>query len=197
MPGPVRSVVETVLTLAVAVGIAIFAQAFVVKPYRVPTGSMLPTLKPGDRVLADRLSIRFSKPHRGEIVVFHPPSCRPPFAGQDNVCTVSDPTRRDGASSTTFIKRVIGLPGDILFARRGHVFVQPPGKKAFRLSEPYTHGAPTADLGRIRIPSGQYFMMGDNRTNSDDSRMWGTEPGDDIIGVARARYWPLARIGIL
>jgi signal peptidase I len=76
LPPPLRAIAEIVLTLVVAAAIAFFAQAYIVKPYRVPTGSMIPTLQPGDRVIADRLSLDFGDPARGEIVVFHPPICQ-------------------------------------------------------------------------------------------------------------------------
>ncbi len=196
LTGPVRAVVETIVTLAIALAIAYLGQAFVIKPYRVPSGSMLPTLEPGDRVLADRISLRFTTPHRYQIVVFHPPSCRPAF-NNDGVCTTTDRSKRTGYSSTTFIKRVIGIPGDTVTTRRGHVWVKRPGGPAFPLHEPYLQGALTTEprLGTVHVPKGYYLLLGDNRTNSDDSRTWGLEPGSEIIGIARARYWPLDRIG--
>ena len=193
--GPTRAIVETVLTLVVALAIAYLAQAFLIKPYRVPSGSMEPTLLPGDRVLADRISLRFETPHRFQIVVFHPPHCK----GDPNPadpCAVPTLSQRDGNADTTFIKRVIGLPGDTLFGRDGHVWLIPSGSKRARpLHEPYLHGVPTEQLGRIRVPQGYYFLMGDNRGDSDDSRKWGPEKASNIIGIARARYWPVSRIG--
>jgi signal peptidase I len=196
LPRPLRAVAEIVLTLAIAAGIAYFAQAYVVKPYRVPTGSMIPTLQPGDRVIADRISLDFSDPTRGQIVVFHPPICR----GDNNAsgaCTTSDLSLRTGSSSVTFIKRVIGLPGETIWGRDGSVWVQDPGGTPMRLKEPYLKGRSTPRFGKTVIPAKCYFMMGDNRASSDDSRTWGCEPRGDIIGVARVRYWPLSRLGIL
>jgi signal peptidase I len=196
LPAPIRSAVEIALTLVMAILIAYLVQAFVVKPYRVPSASMSPTLKPGDRLIADRLSLEFRDPARGEIVVFHPPNC---VAGQssEGVCTTTDRTRRVGASSETFVKRVIGLPGELIWAKSGHVWVKAAGKRAIRLPETYLHGVRTAPFAKTLIPAGCYFMMGDNRGNSDDSRMWGCEPRPDILGIARIRYWPLDHIGIL
>jgi len=196
LPAPVRAVAEILLTLAIAAGIAYLAQAYVVKPYRVPTGSMIPTLEPGDRVIADRLSLDFGDPTRGEIVVFHPPIC----SGSNNAsgaCTTPNLSLRVGASSVTFIKRVIGLPGETIWAKGGHIWIQDPGGKPQRLSEPYLHGRATPRFEKTVIPSNCYFMMGDNRLSSDDSRTWGCEPRGDILGVARVRYWPLSRLGIL
>ncbi|HEY0386904.1 MAG TPA: signal peptidase I [Gaiellales bacterium] len=196
LPAPLRAAVEIVLTLAIAAGIAYLAQAYVVKPYRVPTGSMIPTLKPGDRVIADRISLDFSDPSRGEIVVFHPPVC----SGANNVsgaCTTPNLSLRTGASTVTFIKRVIGLPGETIWAKNNHVWVQDRGGQPVRLNEPYLHGGVTPRFPKTVIPSRCYFMMGDNRQSSDDSRTWGCEPRGDILGVARVRYWPLGRLGLL
>ena len=198
LPAPVRAVGETLVTLLVAVVIAYLAQAFVIKPYRVPSGSMIATLLPGDRVLADRISLRFKDPERYQIVVFHPPSCRAPFNGADGVCTSSRLDHRNGTADDTFIKRVIGLPGETLFTDpQNRVWARAPGERAHMLDEPYLNGAQTLNLDRVKVPEGYYFLMGDNRSNSADSRVWGPEPDDEILGIARARYWPLDRLGLL
>jgi signal peptidase I len=197
LPKPVRTALETVVTLIVALGIAWLGQAYVVKPYKVPTPSMVPTLEPGDRVLADRLTLDFESPSRGEIIVFHPPHCVPGHNDSTGVCTTTDLKLRDGLANTTFVKRLIGLPGETVWAKNGHVFVKDKGKPPVELSEPYTHGQPTDDLPRQTIPAGFYLMLGDNRGVSEDSRTWGLEPRDGLIGIARLRYWPLGRIGLL
>ena len=139
MPKGVRTVLETAVTLAVALAIAWLAQAFVIKPYRVPTPSMVPTLLPGDRVLADRLTLDFGSPHRFQIVVFHPPHCTVPHSDGMGVCTSPDLELRDGLSGTTFIKRVIGLPGETVWSQDGKIWVQDPGKPKFSLDEPYVN----------------------------------------------------------
>jgi signal peptidase I len=199
LPSPWRAIVETVLTLAIAAAIAWTAQAFVVKPYTVPTGSMEPTLMPGDYVLADRISLDFENPGRYQIVVFHPPHCTAGHNASQGVCDTPDLKYRDGSAGTTFIKRVIGLPGDTVYPQGGHLWVKPAGGgKAFALHEPYVeHGQELAGLPlhRMTIPKGYYLLLGDNRALSDDSRGWGLEPRGEIIGVARVRYWPLSRIG--
>jgi signal peptidase I len=196
LPPPLRSAAEIALTLVMAIVIAYLAQAFVVKPYVVPSVSMSPTLKKGDRLIADRLSLEFRDPGRGEIVVFHPPTC---VTGENfqGVCTTTDRTRRVGSSSQTFVKRVVGLPGELIWATGGHVWVKAAGSKPVELPEPYLHSTRTANFRRTLIPAGYYFMMGDNRGNSDDSRKWGCEPRSDMVGIARVRYWPLDRVGIL
>jgi len=197
LPKPVRTVLETAITLIVALAIAWLGQAFVVKPYRVPTPSMTPTLEPGDRVIADRISLDFEDPSRGQIIVFHPPHCKSGHNDSTGVCTTTQLDMRDGTADTTFVKRVIGLPGETVWARNGHVWIKDKGKKAFELHEPYTHGKATNDLPRQIIPSGDYLLLGDNRAVSEDSRVWGVEPRSGMIGIARVRYWPISRIGLL
>jgi signal peptidase I len=196
LPAPLRAVIEIVLTLAVAAGIAYLAQAYVVKPYRVPTGSMEPTLMPGDRVIADRVSLDFGNPSRGQIVVFHPPICQGNH-DTEGACSTTDRSLRTGPSPETFIKRVIGLPGETVWAKGGSIWIKPPTGRARRLDEPYLHGRRTKPFARTLLPAGCYFMMGDNRNRSDDSRMWGCEPRSWMIGIARVRYWPAGRAGLL
>lgn len=201
LPKPLRTVVETVLTLAVALAIAWLAQAFVIKPYQVPTPSMVPTLQIGDRVLADRLTFDFESPHRFQIVVFHPPSCSAHHViDGSGVCNTTNRADRTGLAGTTYIKRVIGLPNETVWFAGGKVWVKDPGKAAVSLNEPYVfEHNPVAGLAlhRTYIPAGYYLMLGDNRVVSEDSRSWGLEPRAGILGVARARYWPLGRIGAL
>ena len=201
LPSPWRAVVETALTLAIAAAVAWGAQAFVIKPYTVPSASMEPTLEPHDYVLADRISLDFTNPKRYQIVVFHPPHCTAGHNGDDDVCATPDLRYRDGAAGTTFIKRVIGLPGETVWGQGGKVWVKPAnGGPAFALHEPYVLGGRELaglPLQRTHIPPGYYMLLGDNRAISDDSRGWGLEPRGDILGVARVRYWPLSRIGTL
>ena len=193
------SLLELVLIVAVALGLALAIQAVLVKPYRIPSESMVPTLQVGQRVLVNRIGARFSDPGVGDIVVFHPPAgaersneCGggPPPAGQ--VC--AQPTR--DKADVNFIKRVVAGPGDRISVRDGHVVLN--GK---RQSEPFIEpcgGGEACDLPReIKVPAGMYFMMGDNRGSSDDSRFWGPVPRDWIIGQAFATYWPPKRIGLL
>src|SRR5689334_1534969 len=164
MPKGVRTVLETVITLAVALAIAWLAQAFVIKPYRVPTPSMVPTLEPGDRVLADRLSLDFGNPHRFQIVVFHPPHCSGGHSDGMGVGTTPELDLRDGLAGTTFIKRVIGLPGETVWSQGGKIWVQDPGKPKFSLDEPYVSNHQEIAgraLERTTIPKGYYLLMGD------------------------------------
>jgi signal peptidase I len=191
------SLIELVLIVAVALGLALGIQKFLIKPYRIPSESMVPTLKVGQRVLVNRIGHAFSKPSVGDVVVFHPPQgaesarCGVSHPRQE-VCPESVPIK----DSVNFIKRVVAGPGDRLKVIGGHVVLNGKLQK-----EPFT--APCDPGGgcnfprEITVPAGQYFMMGDNRGSSDDSRYWGPVPDDWIIGGAFATYWPPGRIGLL
>ena len=198
------SLVELVVIVAAALGLALAIQAFLVKPYRIPSGSMEPTLSIGQRILVDRIANNFSSPNVGDIVVFHPPAaygqgCENPNEGQNT-------EGRDGgracavawgkASSQTFVKRVVGVPGDRISIRDGHVFRDGVKEKDSYIAPCNASGScnfPTT----VTIPRGDYFMMGDNRGASDDSRFWGPIPKGWIIGQAFFTYWPPNRFGPL
>jgi signal peptidase I len=197
------SAVELVAIIVVAIGLAIGIQAFLVKPYRIPSGSMEPTLSINQRILVDRIGMHFSSPQIGDIMVFHPPadytSCTDPGEGESvagtahgRACDVQQ--RRE--STQTFVKRVVGLPGDRLQIRNGHVY-----RNGVREKDGYVvacDGNPTCDFpGTIVVPKGDYYMMGDNRPDSEDSRFWGPVPRAWLIGKAFLTYWPLDRIGLL
>lgn len=181
---------EYAVIAVAAVLIAFALQAYVVKPYRIPSESMVPTLLKGDRVLANRFIFHLREPRRGDIVVFRYPV----------------------DERLTFIKRVIGLPGDVVSLEAGSVLVNgnpvhepylaveggqpvptdPAGteggstmSRPWSLAKPYTVG------------EGEYFVMGDNRLNSEDSRVWGPLPEENIVGLAFFVYWPPGRIKTL
>ena len=176
-----RTIVEYVVLAVVAVAVALLIQAFLVKPYRIPSASMEDTLLIGDRVLVDRISWRFSQPERGDIVVFHPP-----FDGP------------------VLIKRIIGLPNDEISLRGGFVYIN--GRRLNEPyvrrvdgrqepSEPFSNGLPWSLQEPYKAPGGSYFVMGDNRSNSGDSREFGPIKRAQFVGRAFARYWPPGRIG--
>jgi signal peptidase I len=202
-----RSLVELAVILAIAIGLALAIQAFIVKPYRIPSGSMEPTLMKGQRVLVNRIGMDFSEPHVGEIAVFHPPveaeqqQCGPtPHAVKIGVEACSQPIPRE--SSVNFIKRIVAGPGDEIYAREGHVYRKAAGTSRFVAEhDPYIKACgASAECNfatPIKIPAGHWFMMGDNRGDSDDSRYWGPVPTAWIVGQAIATYWPPDRIGIL
>jgi signal peptidase I len=196
----VKSIIELLVTVAVAVGLALLIQAFIVKPYRIPSGSMEPTLSIGQRILANRLS---GNPGVGDIVVFHPPhgadfslpsQCGSQTEGYGHPQACDTPTQQE--SSQTFIKRVIGLPGDRLMIVNGHVYRNGVMEKA-PYAQPCNDSSFCIFRQTIVVPPGDYFMMGDNRGVSDDSRFWGPIPGNWIIGEAFFTYWPPDRIGFV
>jgi signal peptidase I len=189
LPAPWPTVIDWVVTIVVAVGAVLAIKAWVVNPYRIPSSSMEPTLhcaRPGsecearfsDRVLANRFIYHFRDPHRGEIVVFE----TPPEAER---C-------QNGAGGETFVKRIIGLPGETIQERRGMVFIN-----ARPLEEPYLLSSRRGDGSSksVILGSDEYFMMGDNRASSCDSREWGAVPRENLIGPVFAVYWPPQRIG--
>jgi signal peptidase I len=192
------SLLELVLIVAVALGLALGIQAFLVKPYKIPSGSMKPTLTEKQRVLVNRIGARFGDPEIGSVVVFHPPrgaeanQCGSGPPPPDQAC--GEPTAR--RADVNFIKRVVAGPGDRLAVRDGHVVLNGRLQK-----EPFTlpcEGGEACDLSQeITVPADHYFMMGDNRGSSDDSRFWGPVPREWIIGEAFATYWPPKRIGLL
>ncbi|HET9094910.1 MAG TPA: signal peptidase I [Solirubrobacteraceae bacterium] len=202
--GPVANIIELILTVGVAVGLALIIQAFLVKPYRIPSGSMIPTLAIGQRILVNRLD---THPALGDVVVFHPPTgavtgdgvCGDPAQGVNQngtphrqACDRNLPTE----SNQTFVKRVVGLPHDHLRIIDGYVWRN--GKKetgAYIQHCLASTGAACTFRRTIVVPSGEYYMMGDNRGDSLDSRYWGPEPQRWIIGVAFFTYWPINRIG--
>jgi signal peptidase I len=177
------------VTIAFAVGVVLVFQAEVAKPFRIPTPSMEPTLhcaRPvsgclatfSDRVIANRLAYRFREPRRGEIVVFE----TPPAAA------VHCPP------GGTFVKRIVGLPGETVTMTEGVVAIE-----GVRLDEAgYIHSRAQAGLqsGTWRVSRRHYFLLGDNRRASCDSRTWGAVPRNNLIGPVIATYWPPQRIEI-
>jgi signal peptidase I len=187
IPQPWRTIVDWFITVAVAVGFVLTFQAQVAKPYRIPTPSMEPTLhcaKPvafcqgrfSDRVIANRLAYRFGDPRRGQIVVFRAP----------------ETAQRCGPSGggSTFVKRIVGLPGELVSERDGVIHVN-----GDRLVEPYVDPSLRGyESGRWpRLAPDHYFVLGDNRIRSCDSRIWGAVPRGNLIGPVLLTYWPPGR----
>ena len=196
------------MIIAVALGLALAIQWLIVKPYRIPSGSMEPTLHVGQRVLVNRIGMDFSDPHVGEIAVFHPPvgaqqeECGPvPHVVKLGAQPCNQPVPKED-TSTNFIKRVVAGPGDEIYIREGHVFRKAKGTANFeREKDSYIRQCGSSQECNfptpIVVPPGHWFMMGDNRGESDDSRFWGPVPTGWVIGGAFATYWPPDRIGIL
>jgi signal peptidase I len=195
LPHGWRVAIDWVVTIAGAVAIVLAIKAWVVNPYRIPSSSMEPTLhcarpaqgceaSASDRVLANRFIYRFRDPERAEIVVFKTPKL----------------AKQECGSEGTFVKRLIGLPGDVWAERQGFIYIN--GRK---LNESYIRpnrrDTQTLSLSDIpprgtmtQIPKGMYLMMGDNRSSSCDSRRWGLVPRKNLIGPVFATYWPPSRI---
>lgn len=166
--GPVREIFESI---AIAVILAVVIRVFLFQFFVIPSGSMEPTLTEGDMIAANKIIYRFSEPKRGDIIVFKYPL---------------NPDR-------DFVKRLIGLPGEKVQIKNSTLYIN--GKK---VAEPYLpKGLKFQDYGPVTIPKDKYFMMGDNRNNSLDSRAWGEMPRENIIGKAAIIYWPVNRIRIL
>lgn len=176
-----RLIIEYVVIAAVAVLVAVLVQQYIVKPYRIPSESMEDTLMPGDRVFVNRFIYHFKSVARGNVVVFKSPG--------------------DG---TVLIKRVIGLPGNVVSLKGGSVYID--GKKLAEPyvrkqagipepSDPFDNGEPWDLQKPYKVPPNNYFMMGDNRTDSGDSREFGPVSKNALIGEAFFIYWPLNRIG--
>jgi signal peptidase I len=179
--GLVGTIIEYAVIIAVAVTVALVVEAYAVKPFIIPTPSMANTVRVGDRVLIDRLTYRFRAVHRGDVVVF------------------------TGHGPIPLLKRVVGVPGDRLSLAGGRLYVNDaPAPDSFvrvvgGQREPTLPGpdatAPWSLHRPFTVPAGAYFVMGDNRTDSDDSRYWGTVARDQILGHAFFIYWPLGQVG--
>lgn len=199
-----RAARDLVVTLVIAGGIAMAIQALVVKPYRIPSESMEPTLDVGQRVLVNRLSEHAgADPHRGDVVVFHPPASAeegdPRCGAADEGDGTPSPcsTAAGSPAKIAFVKRVVGAPGDRIALRDGYVV-----RNGRRVDEPYVRyrcgkGSGCEFPRAVTIPPGHWFMLGDNRGNSLDSRYWGAVPRSWIVGNAFATYWPPGRVGPL
>jgi signal peptidase I len=177
-PEPNRSVRNAVEWVAIVVGalaVALIVKTFLIQAFFIPSLSMYPTLDEGDRVLVNKLSYKLHDVHRGDLVVFERPPGQPASDIKD------------------LIKRVIGLPGDEIEAKNGKVYID--GK---RLDEPYlVDGMVTENLPDQKVPDGRVWVMGDNRTDSADSRVFGSIDEDTIVGRAFIRVWPIPDIGLL
>ena len=163
---------DVVKIICIAVVIVACVRLFIAQPFIVSGDSMVPTFKSNDYLIIDELSYLLHKPQRGDIIIFHYPL---------------DP-------STYFIKRLIGLPGDTVIVSNGSVFVQSGNLKERLLTEPYIRAEyPKIESGTTTLGADEYFVLGDNRNSSYDSRVWGPVPGRYIVGRVLVRIFPFSR----
>lgn len=167
MSSPKMSLWEIVQTIGIAFVLALIITTFIVQGFVIPTGSMETTIMPHDRVFVNKFIYHFTEPQRGDIIVFKYPV---------------DPSK-------DYVKRLIGLPGETVEMRNGIVYIN---NKP--LDETYLTRPSSGNYGPITVEKGHYFMMGDNRDNSEDSRYWGLLPEKNIKGEVFMRFWPLNRI---
>lgn len=165
--------------LLIALVLALVIRAGVAEARKVPTPSMVPTVQPGDRLLAEKVTYYFSQPHRGDIVVF-----TPPFAPEQPALV------RFLGLQDDYLKRVIGLPGETVEVRDGQVFID-----GSPLDESYIAAAPNYTMPPKKVPDGQIFVLGDNRNDSYDSHAWGFLDISAVHSRAVFRFWPLNRLG--
>ena len=169
---------ENIESLLWAVALALFIRTFIMAPFKIPSGSMRPTLIEGDRILVNKFLYRFREPHPGEIIVFRYPE---------------DPKR-------PFIKRLVAGGGDTVEIREGHLYVNDErldGTGVFSTNFYYNQGPYGQEHQVVRVPEGSLFVLGDNSSSSHDSRFWGFVPCQLLIGRAMAVFWPITRWRVL
>lgn len=200
-----RTAIEALALVAIVFGLMLGVRAFAVTPYRIPSGSMEPTLDIGRRILVNRFAYSFGDPKIGDVIVFHPPSGADRRLPDQCGVLVEDefpaaagspcPQGTPGQAPETYVKRIVAGPGDTVSVEDGHPVVDGVEKT----DEPYTK--PCGEVfactlpKAITVPDDEYFVMGDNRGDSDDSRFWGPVPRSAIIGKVFASYWPPGRAG--
>lgn len=167
-PSVAHEILEWLLVIVISATLAFLLDKFIIVNAKIPSASMEPTIMTGDRLIGNRLAYLKEDPKRGDIVIFLYP---------DN-------------EKEYFIKRVIGLPGETVNIRAGKVYINDDTEPLDESA--YIVGTPLGDFGPYKVPEGAYFLMGDNRNNSMDSRYWNQKYvyKDKILGKAWARYWP-------
>ncbi len=168
---------ENLQILAIALILAVIIRLFIAEPRYIPSDSMVPTLQIGDRLVVEKVLYRFRTPATGEVIVFEPPALLQEYGY---------------SADRAFIKRIIGTPGDKVEVRRGLVY-----RNGQPLVESYIAEPPQYEMPSVTVPPNQFFVMGDNRNNSNDSHVWGFLPRKNIIGRAVFRFWTPGRFGVL
>ena len=172
----IKNFIRDTITVLVVAAVIILVLQFVIQKFVVEGSSMNFTLHDGQQLLVNKIVYRFHEPERGDIIVFHPP----PEIDEDD-----------------FIKRIIGLPGEQVVIANGNVIIHKADGSLLELDEPYVTRPANRDFEGDIIPEGQYFVMGDNRVNSSDSRTGWTLKEEDIIGKAWVSVWPVGDWGLI
>jgi signal peptidase I len=160
---------ETIQVAVISLAVVLVVRNFIIQPFFVDGRSMVPNLHNGDYLIIDELTYRFRDPQRGEVIVFHFPK----------------------NESSYFVKRIIGLPGDTVQIKNGTVTIlNEQNPDGFQLSENYLIDKTPGDM-QVTLKAGEYFVLGDNRLESYDSRSWGVLPSKEIVGLVRLRLWPI------
>jgi signal peptidase I len=186
---------EVTVLMLTAFAIALVLKTFFVQAFWIPSPSMAPTLRPGDRILVVKVPYWFGEPHRGDIVVFERTDRALPTPDRGAVGEVvhwlGEGLGFQPPDHPDYVKRVIGEPGDVVWARQGRVYVN-----GLAILEPYLT-QPTPPFPRTEVPDGKLFVMGDNRRRSLDSRSsLGFVPVDDVVGKAFLTIWPIDRFDV-
>lgn len=167
---------EIVETVVVALAIFVVSYLTLVQPHQVRGASMVPNFQNGEYILTDKITYRLRNPQRGDVIIFRAPRNQ----------------------ELDYIKRIIGLPAERLMIEKGIIYIDgKPLEEGYLPSGPVSAGTFLQDGKEIYIPADEYFVLGDNRNHSSDSREWGTVPRKDIIGRAYLRYWPLNEVGLI
>jgi signal peptidase I len=187
---------ELVVLVVTALVIAVVVKSFIAQAFYIPSGSMLPQLQINDRVVVSKVAYHLHDPHRGDIVVFDAPGGGPKDSSPLPERVVRDIVQSIGLSAPStdeYIKRVVAVAGERVEAHGGKVFVD--GRE---LVEPYLPaGVVTSDFAAVVVPPGTLWVMGDNRGNSADSRVFGPVPRSTVVGRAFVRVWPLGYASFL
>ncbi len=176
------TIVDIIETIVVAAAIFIVVYLFLLQPHQVKGASMEPNFHDGEYILTDKITYRFGEPQRGDVVIF------------------KSPTNPD----VDFIKRIVALPGERIEIKNNKVIIfnnqNPDGitlSEPYEIMEPIAGGSHLREGKIVKVPVGNYFVFGDNRTHSFDSREWGPLKKSEIIGKAWVRYWPLSKISLI
>ena len=192
---PTRSfIAELPFLLLAALVVAVVIKTFVIQPFYIPSGSMIPTLMINDRVMVSKLSYTFGEPQRGDIIVFlnpYAPERSDESLPERAVRATLEALGIRTSSADDLIKRIVALGGETIEIRDNELLID-----GVPLDEPYlAEGVAMPDFGPLTIPQGELFVMGDNRNESSDARVFGPIPEAHIVGKAVLRIWPLDRLG--